>query len=147
MSEICRNTGLNTIKNFKFIFLYSLNDLMQIIIPVIIHNEKNTTGINVSFAIKLINHPSLPLIILWWKRVYVKTIKKPISPNPRKLSPKINFLILFISPSLFGIFTICSIFYSLLICSAMRSNAVKTTSVPTSLTLYLNPYSLMAISA
>ena len=101
---------------------------MQIIIPVIIHNEKNTTGINVSFAIKLINHPSLPLIILWWKRVYVKTIKKPISPNPRKLSPKINFLILFISPSLFGIFTICSLFYSLLICSAMRSNAVKTTS-------------------
>lgn len=120
---------------------------MQIIIPAIIHSEKNTTGINVSFAIKLINHPSFPLIILWWKRVYVKTIKKPISPNPRKLSPKINFLILFISPSLFGIFTICSIFYSLLICSAMRSNAVKTTSVPTSLTLYLNPYSLMAISA
>ena len=73
---------------FKFIFPYSLNDLMQIIIPVIIHNEKNTTGINVSFAIKLINHPSLPLIILWWKRVYVKTIKKPISPNPRKLSPR-----------------------------------------------------------
>ena len=74
--------------HFKFIFPYSLNDLMQIIIPVIIHNEKNTTGINVSFAIKLINHPSLPLIILWWKRVYVKTIKKPISPNPRKLSPR-----------------------------------------------------------
>lgn len=35
---------------------------MQIIIPVIIHNEKNTTGINVSFAIKLINHPSLTSI-------------------------------------------------------------------------------------
>ena len=32
---------------------------MQIIIPVIIHNEKNITGINVSFAI---NQPSLTSI-------------------------------------------------------------------------------------